>query len=365
MTADEIEDAVLAERVPAHEGFQVENPWNQDDILFVDGYAALPVATISSGVCRDTDVEIVDPNRNPLGTLCFTKNLGNVARADLTLWQFIAFLADAEDSEIDEPHYSFKSDYVIIEPGRYDDYLKDYYHSAPIWGRFSHELIKGLEHPTGTSMLTAIPGIGIASQHHREVFNRYLYANNPMERFLRIYHSLELLFDYTLVRKIKKINDDLIGFSQIYNNFGRTELDRLRAIIREFCANPAAVATALQASSRFQQDRQDIFHIHTKQGDPAADAEKWEKLTECVDSGTLNAIDLASKGLVNRNVDFQTFIANVSSYWIYRIRCSIAHNRVGEFLLQDRHNAFVAEFAEPLILEVAKQIFANEDFKAL
>lgn len=201
MTADEISDAVLNGHVGPHEGYSVNNPRELSGYLAIDDFAILPVEAISSGLSQDTDLEIIDANGASLGTLCFSRSLGNIQLGELTFWQFVAFLADAEPNEIFDSHYSFKRDYLVLDVAVIDQYIDKYLMSSPVWGGFSHFPVPSLEHVTTVEKIVAIPGIKIASNHHREVFNRYLYANNPFERFLRIYHSLELLFDFIFVKK--------------------------------------------------------------------------------------------------------------------------------------------------------------------
>ncbi|MDY0960179.1 hypothetical protein SOM26_15905 [Sphingomonas sp. CFBP8993] len=365
MTVDEIIEAVLLEHIGPHEGFRVNNPREINGYLAIDQFAILPIAAVSSGVSQETDLEVIDSAGGSLGTLCFSRSLGNISIAELTIWQFVAFLSDAEPTEILDSHYSFKRDYLVLEIDMLDDYLNNYILSAPIWGKFSHFPVDNLEHVTTVDKIVAVPGIKIASPYHQQTLNRYLYANNPFERFLRIYHSIELLFDYVLVKKIKALDDNIFGFSQIYSDFGRTEIDRLRGIIREFCGNASSIASILENSSRFYYDREDIFFKYSKSANPFGDSEKWEKLTECLDGSSLNASTSKQKKLISKEDLFPTMVFDLAAYWIYRIRCSIAHNRVGEFVFEDRHRNFVAEFAEPLILEIAKQVFASPNFAAL
>lgn len=365
MTADEISDAFLKDVIPTHEGIIVDNPREVEGYLAINEFVALPLEVISSGIAQGTDIEISDQGGNSMGTLCFCRSLGNALVTELTIWQYVAFLSDAEPDEIYDDHYSFKRDYVVLETSFLMEYIDQYFSSAPLWGKFSHTPIANLEHTVEMEGITAIPGIRIASQYHQQSINRYLHSNNPFERFLRIYQSIELLFDYVLVRRIKLLDDNISGFSQIYADFGRSEIDRLRRIMKEFCSNPVSIASSLEISSLFKEDRHDIFFKHNKSGNPFSDASKWEKLVECLDGHAFNASTLKNKRLINKEEDFPDIVIDLASYWIYRIRCSIAHNRVGEFVLQDSHRAFVAEFAEPLVLEAAKQIFANPDFASL
>jgi hypothetical protein len=60
--------------------------------------------------------------------------------------------------------------------------------------------------------------------------------------------------------------------------------------------------------------------------------------------------------------EYKTLLLKVTGYWIYRIRSSIAHNKIGEFIMEDIHQEFVVEIGEELLLEVIKQIFSSQIF---
>src|SRR5690606_13275654 len=55
--------------------------------------------------------------------------------------------------------------------------------------------------------------------------------------------------------------------------------------------------------------------------------------------------------------NYNKFIHSVTAYWIYRIRCSIAHFKIGEYILTRDKEEFIVEFAEPLIKEVLLQFY--------
>lgn len=365
MTADEIEDAVLNGHITAYEGLAIEDPRYDEDVLIIDQFAIIPVAAVSSSLRQDVDVEVVDPAGNSLGTLCFTLPLGSVTRSDLTVWQFAAYLADCSKEEIHDSHYTFKSNYIIIESSRVHEYRTDYMNSSPIWGRFSHAPLPSVESLQSIDKITAIPGIAIVSNHFSEAFSRYIYANNPLERFLRLYQSIELLFDFILVKRIKKLDNNIMGFPQLLSTYGSKELDRLRAIISEFCSNPQGLVDTFYLSSNHVTEREDIFFKHGKKENPCGEVETWTKLVGIIDCGEFTEQKLKIEKLVNNNRPMDKLIFDICSYWIYRIRCSIAHNRVGEFVLEDKHFPFISEFAEPMMLEVVKQVYSCEEFKSL
>ena len=50
-------------------------------------------------------------------------------------------------------------------------------------------------------------------------------------------------------------------------------------------------------------------------------------------------------------------IINIATYWIYRVRSSIAHSRIGEYVMSTSDEEFVVEIAEPLLRSVLVQVF--------
>jgi hypothetical protein len=49
-----------------------------------------------------------------------------------------------------------------------------------------------------------------------------------------------------------------------------------------------------------------------------------------------------------------------TAYCIYRIRSSIAHHKIGEYLMTHQDEAFMINFAEPLIDEVISHCFKTD-----
>ena len=366
MTPEEIRDASKKNFITDFEGIRVDSASLEDGFLIVGGYTALKVGTISSAISRQSDLEVIDLNGDPIATLCFTKFLGNIERTNLTRWQYVAFLSDAEFDELDDPRYTFKSDYLIVEEARLNEYLQVFKQSAPIWGRFSHELVPSLDIPTNLSNLVAIPNLKFPTSYHSEAFGRYLNANNPLERFLRLYQCVELLFDFIIFKRMKALNDDLSGFSNLLSEHGTSELERLKAIMNNYCGNPQALAEKMELSSGFQHERETIFQTHSKKGNPFHENKNhWIALKKCIDGACFNEPALKKLNEFKNMPSFVKFVTDLAAYWIYRVRSSIAHNRVGEFLLEDKNAPFVANFAEPLMLEAVIQIFANPKFNSL
>jgi hypothetical protein len=77
------------------------------------------------------------------------------------------------------------------------------------------------------------------------------------------------------------------------------------------------------------------------------------------------AADLAFSGVPNSRVIYDKLILETAAYWVFRVRCCIAHHRIGEYLLTQLDEEFVVEFAEPLLLGVLRSILSNSDFLSI
>jgi hypothetical protein len=58
-------------------------------------------------------------------------------------------------------------------------------------------------------------------------------------------------------------------------------------------------------------------------------------------------------------------MGGLAAYQIYRMRSSIAHSRIGEYLLTDADDAMIADFGLPLLQEVASQVFSSPGLAAI
>ncbi|MDC5052666.1 hypothetical protein OHW28_06640, partial [Acinetobacter baumannii] len=65
--------------------------------------------------------------------------------------------------------------------------------------------------------------------------------------------------------------------------------------------------------------------------------------------------------------EFIKNIKRINAYWIYRIRCSIAHTKLGEFIFEynQENHEFIYEYANNLIKRTILCIFSNQNFKSL
>jgi len=111
-----------------------------------------------------------------------------------------------------------------------------------------------------------------------------------------------------------------------------------------------------------------IFQDNGKESNPIKD-DRWVALIQFLQlTPEKQTHDKAKEEkLISRATEdaLKDFLANLAAYWIYRVRCSIAHNREGEFIFNRSHEEFIVDFAEILLKEVIQQIFSNAKLKEI
>jgi len=335
-----------------------------DGVLSVGDLCILPVFRTSRALPREHDLELEDEAGISFATLCFTKGRRIDDESNLTAWQYAAFLFDCSVDDIGfHGTYTFLSDYVIVDRERIDDYQRDYQDGSAIWGGFSHDELELSDWRRPPATIRARAGMAAPTSHHREAFQRYLHANNSFDRFLRLYHTVELLFDFVIFKKIQGLGDDLVGYGDVVRDQTRSEYDRLCAIFLEFCSAPDEIGSLMSSAAGHGATCQTIFQDYSKESNPLRDG-RFDKFWPLVLADNISVTNIVA-AKIGKPVDAPRLLIKTAAYWIYRVRCSIAHNRVGEFILTDAHDEFVGGFATPLLANVVEQILSNEDFKLL
>jgi hypothetical protein len=357
MLLAELQNSAVLDLLPTVDDIDPSDAGEQHGYLQVGDWLALPVSQVSCRIDGKTDPEILDETGVSLGTLCLTAKLTGIEPEALTKWQYVAYLADIEAAGAGTPH-AFQKNYLVLKASYLGEYLKKYYQSAPVWGGFSHSAAATpvtREH----EKLVARTGIVFPTRFHDMAFSRYVSANNAFERFLRLYHSLELIFDFVIFKSIQKLNDDMVGYGTISRANVRGELDRLKYILAEYCEDWENIAAKFAPVATFEAMASAIFQDHTKDGNPLL-AEKWQKMVETCRAGQTTEVDFLRINICDRNqAPYARLVQNVAAYWIYRVRSSIAHSRVSEFLFEDSDERFILEFAEGILEEVVRQIFSS------
>lgn len=360
MVPAEVAEALAAELISIVEGVDPATCRAEQNLFCVGELVPLPLEGVASSVNRVSDLELQDESGVTVGTLCFTSQKRGAVPSSLTAWQYAAYLSEVELVDAGQP-YDFQRDYVVINASFVEKYLDEYWDGAPIWGGFTHSpLPSRLAAPVVTSC-RMVPALVLPTPYHKQALNRYVEASNSFDRFLKLYHSIELLFDFAIMRQMQGIQDDLAGFQKLISSYSSKEVDRLRHIIDEFCDDPSSLAQKLEPVAQFSTRAHDVFMLHSKEGNPLKAAPAWHKFNALAAAGQLSETDIrAAKELGDKRSDYKSFMASIAAYWIYRVRSSIAHHRVGEFIFVDSDEDFMVHFAEPLMLEVVRQVFAGQ-----
>jgi hypothetical protein len=282
--------------------------------------------------------------------------------SSMSKYQFYAFLTECELTNLQLPNFTFKSNYLIIHNDYIDEFHLKYSSTSSIWGGFkiseNYPVIN--YYKRSVSVITIPDELNELDQYAQDSIFRALDQKHSFERFLKLYHLLELEFDYSLIKKIQTLNistdSNLIG--SLLNEYKRNENDRLYDLISDKCTDIHSLSQKLNAVKPFTALGEEIFIRFGKEKSSNLylnDLLKYNSLLADADSFTnSNSV----KNCTNVGVsDYNKFIHTITAYWIYRVRCSVAHFKIGEYILTRDKEDFIVEFAEPLIIEVLIQFY--------
>ena len=338
------------------------------DFLIIGNYGVFPVKGVHSTTSRAGGfVDVALPDGSDLGSLVFTRGRNIDSFSGLTLQEFLAYLVDVPANLFGSGGYTISQDYFVSAAEMGHIYREFYFDTAPLWGGFSH-LPPPAINEVVVENLIAVSGIVTPSSHHIEAFSRYAHATSPLDRFLRLYHCVELLFDAITVFKIKALPQDIRGLSAILSDHESSEMGRLKMISKNFIHNPEKIANFFCSLSLHTDVAEKVFQDHSKKGNPIGpdgDSTRWSRLISQLEEEKISEQEWRTANVLKQNEDYGSFVTTLASYWIYRVRCSIAHSRIGEYILEDSDQGFVVEFAEPLLLEFCRQVFTSQDLRDL
>jgi hypothetical protein len=329
--------------------------------LSINGNVVIPVENCATMLDRSSDIPIWE-NGNEIGYLCFTKGTIVDNLAALTEFHFCCYLNEITSESDLTSEYELKYDYVVIYGKHITNYVSNYLQSAPLWGYFNHKY-SGLS--ISAPLTKTTPHLSVHSfpkfseTYYHETSVRGIKQNSAFERFLKYYHLLELNFDYDVIRRIKNLNlhTESKNIGSILNEYQRGDIERLRYLFNTYCTNLNDIVVKLNEINNHLSVADDIFYeFGKKEANPLRDKHLMHSLASHSDGFTLARCKHVKVPNIS-DASYATFIGNLSTYWIYRIRCSIAHNKLGEYLMSHNDEKFIVEFGEPLMLEFLKQVF--------
>lgn len=339
--------------------FVVSFGQTEDNHLCINGFVALEVPFIAQHIASDQDVEIIDENGDVLGYLCLTKKLGQVNFQAITEAKQIAYLAKVDDYSDDFLIGNFKSDYFVVSVKRLKDYKENYMGSSSLWGGFEGQsTLSFTAYKKTTDRINARRGIDLPTDSHKLVAVSSTLDQFSLERYLKLYHLLELGFDWNIVTTIRALNDDLKGIGKILSSYGRDDIDLLKSLIVSKCTDITALENKMSKAfdAQFYNKVIEIFFEYEKESNPIK-ADRLDKFNALKATGTLTFENAKSAGLTSKIEDYNLLVKKLAAYWIYRTRCGIAHHRIGEYIITLDDEFFIVDFMEPLIREVLLQVF--------
>jgi len=270
-----------------------------------------------------------------------------------------AYLFEISPDQYSQPG-RFLTDYALVKRERLKEYRDNFLASAAIWGGFWHseQSSTGVMAPARPPLpIAAQSGIKMPTSLHTEAAKRSAMLPYAFERYLKLYHLLELSFDYDTVVRIRALRDDLHGIGQILSQHKSNELVRLKQLILEKCSDKSAVARCIEDLCRERKwdvIARDIFFTFGKDGNPLS--KKDTQFASMVTGPGFNQAGAVSSNIISakqaQQGEFEELVLETSAYWIYRVRSSIAHNRIGEYVMKPQDEEFVEHFAEKLLRQV-------------
>jgi len=115
----------------------------------------------------------------------------------------------------------------------------------------------------------------------------------------------------------------MVGFRTLSREQGRSELDRLKYILSEYCDDWESIAAKFAPVVSIEAKAREIFQEHSKEGNPLQDR-KWQDMVGCCCAGQTTLADFTAAKLCDTKQPYALLVSNVSAYWIYRVRREVA-----------------------------------------
>jgi hypothetical protein len=336
-----------------------------ENVCVVNDWFPMPLAAVSSEYARQEVHTVLDGSQSLLGEIITCQ--GEEYRfSQFSAPYLAAYLADVSVGAYAQPG-RFARDYFVCLAPRLLEYRQGYLSSSAVWGGFDHydaaRAATLAPSRRGPITINAVAGLVLPTDMHMEAATRSVVQPHAFERFLKLYHLLELSFDYRVVQQIRSLGNDLQGVGQILTSYDRGEPERLRDVLSA-CNDPAQISACLRvlcSDPRWHSQIGVIFFDYGKSSNPLAkkrDAFESMLVSSGFTEGEAISFKLidGSKDSVRQATNFEAFTLNVAAYWIYRVRCCIAHNRIGEYVMRLTDEPFVEEFAETLLRSLLRTV---------
>jgi len=348
--------------------FRAEEISQKDEMLVIKGWVISPVSKISSLLYSDEDIEIKDEEGEVLGILLSVSWMVHSAFCALSEYKQMAFLADADPwADINSGNIRFSTDYLLIPIIRYGEYIHDFKNTSPIWGGYSHKnnSLNNDVSEEDSQCIIAKRNVLLPTNHHFVSAEMATHEPFAFQAYLKLYHLLELSFDLELVKSIKNLGDDLKGIGKLLIDSHRKERDILQNLFKKYINVNSDIEKALEKAfePKYWAKIKEIMFEYEKDGNPLKDVKKLNRFDELATLGKLSEVECHSKKIETNQDDYELFVIKLITYYVYRIRCCIAHNRIGEYVMCTDDEPMILNVMIPLIRELLCQIYKQNTKK--
>lgn len=148
-------------------------------------------------------------NQIEIGALCLLKNKKATISA-MTNYQAAAFnLEKVDNQESFLSDHTFMSDFIVVKDDHLSEYLT-YKSSSSFWEEYCHEDDLHASINNGhlcPQQITVNTNISIPLGRQLDSLSKYATYSRSTEKFLFLYHCLEIDFDRNIVRLIRSLDE--------------------------------------------------------------------------------------------------------------------------------------------------------------
>lgn len=332
----------------------------EKSFISVNRKIAIEITHFSSCYNTSEAIEVLDEDYQILGMICFP-SINHSNFNSISEWDFSAKIIGCYKKENLESNQKLPEAYFVIEEEKIDKYIDSYFDTAPLWGYFSH---KDTSAPLliNREKIFAFSNINFPTTYHEEKACLALQEKYSHGRYLKLYHLLELLFDFDFVNDVKEIDGDLQQFGKLMKEYGRDDINRLTYVLKKRIFDKLTSSNILEKMEKIKDHEgiaTIIFQEYSKDSNPIKENGKFEELLKLANFSQTE-LKTVFKNQCRNIESYQLFLIKLIVYWLYRIRCCIAHNKIGEYIITIAEEKFVLDFGENLLREVIKTSFESE-----
>lgn len=337
------------------------------ELIVIDDLVAVAIQSVRKYIAvKDVcDIPVMFKG-SEIGSICLLSQItqSESTISSLTTYQYAAYLALAPLDAISTGSWvPFGFDALIINRTEFWTYWKNR-GSSTLWGGFMP-----LDNPSAlnlgkvksdTASITMYSGCSPRTARHQECLELATLSTDLTERFLHLYHYLELDYDYEIVSQIKLLDEnDPRGLWEALKS-QQVDTERLFHVLKNY-SDISRLEKLIEKMQPYKLSAIRIFYDYGKDSNPIKSEDAFNLQFLSPPSISQSSLDSLKKkhnlsdDFAGKATTYESKLKKLVCYWIYRFRCSIAHNKLGEYYLNRTDDMdFLSEFGEPLLCEMVR-----------